>query len=179
MKKRSIKLISLFTLSLLLIIGSLNLVLVTKSYASDKENKNEIYCLAQSKPRSGGFSSGGTKSYSKPKSTIIKPDSGGFSTKPNKTYNNNNLNSSVKPDSGSFSTKPKNNDKTYENKEYKDYKGGSRTTFNRGGFYGFFNPFYGMRHGFKTSSWITKVVVAITIIVVLYIVIDFIRNRKN
>jgi len=180
MKKRKIKLITLFTLAVFLFIASLNLFALTKSYAYDKGT--QIYYLAASRPKSGGFSSGGFKSYSKPKTTIIKPDSGGFSTKPNKSYENNNSNSSVKPDSGSFSTKPKNNDTTYKNKNYDDYDDygkSSRPISSRGGFYGFFNPFYGMTHGFRTSSWIIKAVMVITIIVVLYIVIDFIRNRRN
>jgi len=177
MKKRKIKLITLFTLAVFLFIASLNLFALTKSYAYDKGT--QIYYLAASRPKSGGFSSGGFKSYSKPKTTIIKPDSGGFSTKPNKSYENNNSNSSVKPDSGSFSTKPKNNDTTYKNKNYDDYGKSSRPIFGRGGFYGFFNPFYGMTHGFRTSSWITKTIMVITIIVVLYIVIDFIRSRRN
>ena len=174
MKKSKKKLITLFTLTVFLFIASLNLFALTKSYAYDKGT--QIYYLAASKPKSGGFSSGGFKSYSKPKTTIIKPDSGSFSTSPNKSYKNDNSNSSVKPDSGSFSTTPKNNDKTYKNKNYDDYGSGSRPIFSRGGFYGFFNPFYGMRYG---SSWETTLFDDTTLKVILYIVIDFIRNKRD
>lgn len=178
MKKSKKKLITLLTLAVFLFIASSNLFALTKSYAYDKGT--QIYYLAASKPRSGGFSSGGFKSYSKPKTTIIKPDSGSFSTKPNTSYSNKNSGSSIKPDSGSFSTKPKTDNKTYneKNKEYDNYPKTSKSIFGRG-FYGFFNPFYRMRYGFGTSSWIIKAVMVITIIVILYIVIDFIRSRRK
>ena len=174
MKKKKIKSVSLFILALFLFVASSNLFLLSKSYADDKGY--EIYYLAESKPKSGGFSSGGTKSFSKPKITNIKPDSGRFSVKPNKSYKNKDSSSSIKPDSGSFSTKPKNN-KTYENKKYDDY--GNYPRKNRTLFGGFYNPFYGMMYGFRTSSWIMKIVMIIIVIVILYIIVDFIRSRRK
>lgn len=178
MKNKNIKKISLLALVLFLFIASSNLFLMNKSYADDKGI--DIYYLATSKPKSGGFSSGGSKSFSTPKSTTIKPDSGSFSTKPNKNYNSS-PGTSIKPDSGGFSTKPKNNN-TYEDKNkkydnYDNYPRRSRPIF--GGFYGFSNPFYGMMYGFRTSSWIMKSVMIITVIVILYIIIDIIRSRRR
>lgn len=140
-----------------------------------------------STPKSGGFSSGGSKSYSTtPKSTTIKPDSGGFSSKPSSSSSKSNSNSSVKPDSGSFSTKPK-NDSSNSNKKYDDYddNGGSsssRPVFGGsryGGYYGGYSPFHRVFYGFGMSSWITKIVVIITVAVIAYIIFDYIRSRRN
>ncbi|MGL4913683.1 MAG: hypothetical protein ACRC3Y_14765 [Romboutsia sp.] len=179
MRNKKIKSISLLLVALFLLVASSNLYLLSKSYADDKGT--EIFYLAESKPKSGGFSSGGSKNFSKPKITNIKPDSGKFSVKPNKSYKNKDSKSTIKPDSGNFSTKPKNN-KSSENKtkkydDYGNYPRKSRPLF--GGFYGFSNPFYGMMYGFRTSSWIMKIVMIITVIVILYIIIDFIRSRRR
>lgn len=147
------------------------------------DSYKEYIALTSSKPKSGGFSSGSSKSYSKPKSTIIKPDSGGFSIKPNSSSKNSNSNSNSKPDSGSFTTKPKNNNSS--NKKYDDYDdyggnsssrpifGGSRYS----GYYGGYSPFQRMFYGFGMGSWIMKVVSVITAIVIIYIIFDYIRNR--
>lgn len=180
MKNKKIKSISLLFVALFLFIASSNLLLLSNSYANDKGS--EVFFLSQSKPKSGGFSSGGSKSFSKPKTTSIKPDSGKFSTKPNKSNNyNKDSKTNIKPDSGKFSTKPKNN-KDYEDKskkydDYENYPKKSKPLF--GGFYGSSNPFYRMTYGFRTSSWIMNIVIIITILVILYIIIDFIRNRRK
>lgn len=135
-----------------------------------------------SKPKSGGFSSGGSKSFStKPNSTTIKPDSGGFSSKPSNSSSKPNSSSSVKPDSGSFSTKPK-NDSSNSNKKYDDYDDNGGSSSSRpifGGYYGGYSPFHRISYGFGMSSWITKVVIAITMAVIAYIIFDYIRSRKN
>ncbi|WP_042273783.1 hypothetical protein [[Clostridium] dakarense] len=153
------------------------------------ENYKEyiVASSSSSKPKSGGFSSGGSKSFStKPKSTTIKPDSGGFSSKPSNSSSKSNSSSSVKPDSGSFSTKPK-NDNSNSNKKYNDYdddrgSNSSRPIFggsNYGGYYGGYSPFHRIFYGFGVSSWITKVVVIITVAVIAYIIFDYIRSRRN
>ena len=151
------------------------------SYAQDESE----YFIAESysKPKSGTFKSGGFKGYStNPKTTIIKPDSGGFSTKPKSSTINPKSSNSVKPDSGSFSTKPKTNNNnesknnTNSNRDYNDYGGSS--IFGNRGFYGYGNPFYRVMYGFRVSSWIIKLVVIITVIVVIYVLIDFVRSRR-
>lgn len=178
MKNKKIKLIPLLALVLFLSISSFNIFLLENSYS-----QGNIFYLAEAAPKSGGFRSGGsTKSFSTPKSTTIKPDSGSFSTKPNKGSSNS-PGSSIKPDSGSFSTKPNNNNKTYDNKKYNtydDYDNYPRKSRPiSGNFYGFSNPFYGMMYGFRTSSWIMKAVMVITVLVILYIIIDIIRSRRR
>ncbi|MEG1310574.1 MAG: hypothetical protein RR942_00475 [Romboutsia sp.] len=155
----------------------------TDVYAQD----NSEYIVAESsksQPKSSGFSSGGSKGFStKPKSTTIKPDSGGFSSKSNSGSFKSNSNSTVKPDSGNFSTKPKTNSSGgNSSKNYDDYGGNSsRPIFrnNRSYYGGYSNPFGRMMYGFGTSSWIIKVVVIITVIVVIYIAIDYIRSRRD
>ncbi|MGX4599690.1 hypothetical protein [Faecalimicrobium sp. JNUCC 81] len=154
--------------------------------AYDQSYKEYIVASSSSsKPKSGGFSSGGSKSFStKPKSTTIKPDSGGFSSRPSNSSSKSNSSNSVKPDSGSFSTKPKNNDSSNSNKNYNDNGGSSssRPIFggsNYGGYYGGYSPFHRMFYRFGMSSWITKVVVIITLAVVAYIIFDYIRSKRN
>lgn len=158
--------------------------------AYDQSYKEYIVASSSSsKPKSGGFSSGGSKSFStKPKSTTIKPDSGGFSSKPSNSSSKPNSSNSVKPDSGSFSTKPKNNNSSSNsNKKYDDYNdnGGSSSSrpifggSNYGGYYGGYSPFHRMFYRFGMSSWITKVVVITTLAVIVYIIFDYIRSRRN
>ncbi|WP_195938013.1 hypothetical protein [Romboutsia sp. 1001713B170131_170501_G6] len=145
------------------------------------------------KPSSGSFSSKPSSNLKSSKSSksqsTIKPDSGGFTTKPSDNSNidsktNNKSNSTIKPDSGSFSTKPKNEsneNNSNTNKKYYDYDEpkSSRPIFGGGYYSGGFNPFGRMFYSFSMSSWIVKLVVILTIIVVLYIAIDFIRNRRD
>lgn len=145
-----------------------------------------------SKPKSGSYKSNKSGSYStKPNTTTIKPDSGSFSTKPDSSINKEitKPNTTIKPDSGSFSTtKPQKDNNTNENGS-SGGKGGSynnnggnkssRPIFSSGRYYGYSNPFYGMMYGFRTSSWITKLVIIITIIIVAYMIIDFIRSRRD
>ena len=164
----------------------------TKSYS--KRPKTTI------KPSSGSFTtkSKNNSSTSKknninsgshsiaPNTTTIKPDSGSFSTKPNTSTKNSGSSSTIKPDSGSFSTKPKNNSSsnnsnTNTNKDYDDY-GGSipRRSIFSGGYYGGYSPFRGGFFGYSgISSWIMKLVMIITVIVVIYIVIDYIRSKRD
>ncbi|GAA0704791.1 hypothetical protein GCM10008904_12260 [Paraclostridium ghonii] len=157
------------------------------------------------KPSSGSSfkpsssSSKSSSSYTKQKPSTTKPDSGSFSTKPKPetTINEgssgkNSSGSTTKPDSGSFSTKPNTNSKSNENdssksnnKKYDDYGGSSRKTYiphtYGRGFFGFggYNPFRYMGYRMGISPLITDIVMVITILIVLYIIIDFIRNRKN
>lgn len=185
MKKKKIRLLSILIVVGFLLISVSNVFLLTKSYAQDKGI--EIYYLAESKPKSGGFSSSkssSSKSYSKPKTSTIKPDSGSFSASPNKSSNKSNSKSSTKPDSGNFSTKPKtdkktnNESKANNNESYDNYPKSNKRIF-RGRSYGYSNPFYGMMYGFRRTSWITKLVIAITVIVIIYIAIDYIRSRRD
>lgn len=160
-----------------------------------------------SKPSSS--SSKPSSSYTKPKSSTTKPDSGSFSTKPkpeatiNEGTTGNNSNnttkpksSTTKPDSGSFSTKPNTNSKSNQNDtsnsknkkndDYDDYGGSSsrRTyippAYGRG-FFGFggYNPFRYMGYRMGISPMIMDIVMIITALIVLYVIIDFIRSRKN
>lgn len=117
-------------------------------------------------------SSGSSSSTTKPKSSTTKPDSGNFSTKPN-----------TKPNTNS-------NDKTESNKNKKyydddDYRGSSRRPYmpsNYGrGFFGFggYNPFRYMGYRFGVSPMIMDIVMIITVLIVGYIIVDFIRSRRN
>ena len=126
-------------------------------------------------------------SYSSiPNTTTIKPDSGSFSTKPNTNSSNSSSSSTIKPDSGSFSTTPKNNsnssknNNTNSNNNDKTYGGStySRPIF-RGSYYGGYSPFRRVFFGYGMSSWIIKLVLLITAIVVIYIIIDYIRSRRD
>ena len=67
---------------------------------------------------------------------------------------------------------------------YKDYGSGggsySGGSSSGGGFFGgYFNPFRTIGYGGHISSWITNIVIIITVVVVAYIVIDMIRNRRD
>ncbi len=157
-----------------------------KAYAED--NKNYIVATlstSSSKPKSGSFSSG-SKSYTiKPKTTTIKPDSGSFSTKPNTSTTKPNPSTTIKPDSGSFSTKPSTNNSsnsntnTSNNNDTSSSGGGYSQPVFKGGYYGGYNPFSRIFYGFNISSWIIKLVILITIIVVIFIVVDYIRSRRD
>ncbi|EQK43379.1 putative lipoprotein [[Clostridium] bifermentans ATCC 638] len=139
------------------------------------------------KPDSGSFS---TKP--KPETTINEGTTGNNS-------NNNTTkpkSSTTKPDSGSFSTKPDtssksnqndtSNSKNKKNDEYDDYGGrSSRRTYippaYGRGFFGFggYNPFRYMGYRMGISPMIMDIVMIITALIVLYVIIDFIRSRKN
>lgn len=192
MKNNKKKILCFLTTFLLLFTYISFLVPSSDVYAQNNNQYIVAKSYSSSKPSSGSFKSGGSssKSYStKPKTSIIKPDSGGFSTKPNATTTKPNTNSSIKPDSGSFTNKPNNsssennsnnNNDTSKKNSGSGYGGGNyRPIFGNRGFYGFSNPFYGMMHGFRMSSWITKLVTIIMVIVIAYIVIDFIRSRRK
>ena len=139
------------------------------------------------KPDSGSFS---TKP--KPETTINEGSTGNNS-------NNNTTNpksSTTKPDSGSFSTKPNTNSKSNANNntnsknkknDYDDDYGGSSSrrtyippAYGRG-FFGFggYNPFRYMGYRMGISPMIMDIVMIITASIVLYVIIDFIRSRKN
>lgn len=171
---------------------------VAKSTSSSSSRSSSF----SSKPSSSSFkpSSSGSKSYTKPKSSTTKPDSGSFTTKPkpkpDATINEKPKSSTTKPDSGNFSTKPNtkpntnSNDKTESNKNKKyydddDYRGSSRRPYmpsNYGrGFFGFggYNPFRYMGYRFGVSPMIMDIVMIITVLIVGYIIVDFIRSRRN
>ncbi|XTR36886.1 hypothetical protein ACQQ2T_09985 [Paraclostridium tenue] len=152
------------------------------------------------KPSSSSFKSKPKSDAIKPKSSSLKPDSGKFSTKPTPKSESSDSDvqkpksSSIKPDSGKFSTKPStkpntnSNDKSESsnNKKYydDDYRGSRRTYIPHsygGGFFGFggYNPFRYMGYRLGIRPIIMDVVLIITVLIVLYIIIDFIRSRKN
>ncbi|MDU1539987.1 MAG: hypothetical protein E6902_10235 [Paeniclostridium sordellii] len=152
------------------------------------------------KPSSSSFKSKPKSDAIKPKSSSLKPDSGKFSTKqtPKSESSDSDVqkpkSSSIKPDSGKFSTKPStkpntnSNDKSESsnNKKYydDDYRGSRRTYIPHsygGGFFGFggYNPFRYMGYRLGIRPIIMDVVLIITVLIVLYIIIDFIRSRKN
>lgn len=151
------------------------------------------------KPSSSGFTAKPKSDAIKPKSSSLKPDSGKFSTKPTPKESKSESSdsdikkpksSSIKPDSGKFSTKPNtssNNKSEYSNnKKYydDDYRGSRRTYIPHsygGGFFGFggYNPFRYMGYRLGIRPIIMDVVLIITVLIVLYIIIDFIRSRKN
>ncbi len=160
----------------------------SRSSYSSRPNSSSSF-----KPKSSNSKS--SNSYVKPKQSTIKPDSGNFSTKPksnqDKITNSKTKSSTIKPDSGSFSTKPKTNSneksKSIKNKKYDtydDYESSKRTyipsTYGRG-FFGFggYNPFRYMGYRMGISPIIMNMVVIITILIVLYVILDFIRNRRN
>ena len=128
-----------------------------------------------------------TKSYSTTPKSTIKPDSGSFSTKPNTSNKNSGSSSTIKPDSGSFSTSPKNNNRSNSNNntntnnnDYDDYGGSnSKKSIFWGSYYGGYSPFRRVFFGYGISSWIMKLVMLITVIVVIYIVIDYIRSKRD
>ena len=66
--------------------------------------------------------------------------------------------------------------------DYDDYDYGgssSKKTIFSGSYYGGYSPFRSVFWGYKMSSWIMKVVIFITAIVVIYIIIDYIRSKRD
>ena len=174
MKNKKIKIAYLLTTFIFLFTYIGGLLGNIKSYAYDD---TYVALVSTTKPSLGSFKSStksSTKNYStKPKSTI-KPDSGSFSTKPNTSTNNSGSSSTIKPDSGSFSTTPKNNN------DYDDYGGStSKKSIFGGSYYGGYSPFRRVYFGYGISSWIMKLVMLITVIVVIYIIIDYIRSKRD
>ncbi len=152
------------------------------------------------KSSSSGFTTKPKSDAIKPKSSSLKPDSGKFSTKPTPKSESSDSDvqkpksSSIKPDSGKFSTKPSTKPNTNSNDESEssnnkkyyddDYRGSRRTYIPHsygGGFFGFggYNPFRYMGYRLGIRPIIMDVVLIITVLIVLYIIIDFIRSRKN
>lgn len=175
MKNKKVKIAYLLMTFIFLFTYIGGFFLATESYADD--NSTYVELLSTNKPKSGSFKNS-NKSHSTPKTTI-KPDSGGFSTKPKTNNKNPGSSSTIKPDSGNFSTKPKDN--STNNKNYEDYgDNSSKKSIFKGGYYRGYSPY---RRGFfgygGISSWIVKIVMVIAILVVLYIIFDYIRNRKN
>ena len=176
MKNKKIKIAYFLTTFIFLFTYIGGLLGNIKSYAYDA---TYVALVSTTKPSS-------TKNYStKPKSTI-KPDSGSFSTKPNTSTNNSGSSSTIKPDSGSFSTTPKNNNSnssnnnTNTNNDYDDYGGRtSKKSIFGGSYYGGYSPFRRVYFGYGISSWIMKLVMLITVIVVIYIIIDYIRSKRD
>ena len=155
---------------------------------------------SMTKPSSSGFTTKPKSDAIKPKSSSLKPDSGKFSTKPTPKSESSDSDeqkpksSSIKPDSGKFSTKPSTKSNTNSNDESEssnnkkyyddDYRGSRRTYIPHsygGGFFGFggYNPFRYMGYRLGIRPIIMDVVLIITVLIVLYIIIDFIRSRKN
>ena len=157
-----------------------------KSYAYDA---TYVALVSTTKPSSGSFKKFNKKLneklFHKAKSTI-KPDSGSFSTKPNTSTNNSGSSSTIKPDSGSFSTTPKNNNSnssnnnTNTNNDYDDYGGRtSKKSIFGGSYYGGYSPFRRVYFGYGISSWIMKLEMIITVKVVIYIIIDYIKSKRD
>ena len=181
MRNKKIKIAYLLTTFIFLFTYIGGLLGNIKSYAYDD---TYVALVSTTKPSSGSFKSStksSTKNYStKPKSTI-KPDSGSFSIKPNTSSKNSGSSSTIKPDSGSFSTTPKNNNSSSNTiNDYGDY-GGSRTkkSIFGGSYYGGYSPFRRVFFGYGVSSWIMKLVMIITLMVVIYIIIDYIRSKRD
>lgn len=184
MKNKKVKIAYLLTIFIFLFTYIGGLLEGVKSYAYD----NNYYTLISSnQPSSGNFknsTNSSNKSYSTTPKTTIKPDSGSFSTKPNTSNENSDSSSTIKPDSGSFSTSPKNNSNntTNNNDDYDDYDYGessSKQTIFGGSYYGGYSPFRSSFWGYGISSWIMNVVIFITAIVVIYIIIDYIRSKRD
>lgn len=183
MKNKKVKIAYLLTLFIFLFTYIGGIFTNIESYAYDK---TYVTMLSSSKPSSGSFKSS-TKGSSKSYKSTIKPDSGSFSTKPNINNSNSGSSSTIKPDSGSFSTSPKNNSNSSgnsnnnsNNKNNKGYGGSnsSRPIFG-GSYYGGYSPFRRVFFGYGMSSWIIKLVLLITAIIVIYIIIDYIRSRRD
>lgn len=196
-KKKLISFLTIFTLLFVSISFALSEVIsyaddlnIIKTYtisSSDNSSGKSSNPKSSTKvPSSGSFNSNGNTN--KHNYSTIKPDSGSFSTSPNSESNYNGGNSStIKPDSGSFTTKPNNNSGQSNNSQKYDtyddeiddgsYRGGS--SYGGGFFGGYFNPFRTIGYGGHISSWITNIVIIITVVVVAYIVIDMIRNRRD
>lgn len=181
MKNKKVKIAYLLTTFIFLFTYIGGLLEGIKSYAYDN---NYATLISSNQPSSGTFknsNNGSNKSYSTTPKSTIKPDSGSFSTKPNTSNKNSGSSSTIKPDSGSFSTNPKNNSSNTSN-DYDDYDYGgssSKKTIFSGGYYGGYSPFRSVFWGYKMSSWIMKVVIFITAIVVIYIIIDYIRSKRD
>ena len=163
---------------------------------------------SSSKPSSSSSKSSSSYTKQKPSSTKPDSGSFSTKPRPEATINegttgnnsNNNTtkpkSSTTKPDSGSFSTKPNTNSKSKandntnsknkKNDDYDDYGGSSsrRTyippAYGRG-FFGFggYNPFRYMGYRMGISPMIMDIVMIITVLIILYVIIDFIRSRKN
>ena len=175
---------------------------IEKSYATS--NKNEIsnveYQVAKGSSSHSSHSSSRSSSSFKPSSSSFKSSSStskpsSSSSKPSSSYTKP-KSSTTKPDSGSFSTKPNTNSKSNQNDtsnsknkkndDYDDYGGrSSRRTYIPSaygrGFFGFggYNPFRYMGYRMGISPMIMDIVMIITALIVLYVIIDFIRSRKN
>lgn len=181
MKNKKVKIAYLLTTFIFLFTYIGGLLEGIKSYAYDN---NYATLISSNQPSSGNFKSstnGSNKSYSTTPKSTIKPDSGSFSTKPNTSNKNSGSSSTIKPDSGSFSTNPKNNSSNTNN-DYDDYDYGgssSKKTIFGGSYYGGYSPFRSVFWGYGMSSWIMKVVIFITAIVVIYIIIDYIRSKRD
>ena len=182
MKNKKIKIAYLLTTFIFLFTYIGGVLGNIKSYAYDA---TYVALVSTTKPSSGSLKSS-TKNYKKKKKSTIKPDSGSFSTKPNTSTNNSGSSSTIKPDSGSFSTTPKNNNSnssnnnTNTNNDYDDYGGRtSKKSIFGGSYYGGYSPFRRVYFGYGISSWIMKLVMLITVIVVIYIIIDYIRSKRD
>ena len=63
---------------------------------------------------------------------------------------------------------------------YDDYGGRtSKKSIFGGSYYGGYSPFRRVYFGYGISSWIMKLVMLITVIVVIYIIIDYIRSKRD
>lgn len=164
-----------------------------KSYNSSRPKTYKSNTSTKT-PSSGSFnnySNGDSNSNKNNNSTTIKPDSGSFSTTPNNgssNSNENNNSTTIKPDSGSFSTTPPKNNSSENNDSQKEYSYGDDGGYGSssggnwsGSFWGLNNLFNSFRYGgFGFGySWITSFVTILTIIIIAYIIIDLIRNRRD
>lgn len=162
MKNKKIKIAYLLTTFIFLFTYIGGVLGNIKSYAYDA---TYVALVSTTKPSSGSFKSStksSTKNYSTKQKSTIKPDSGSFSTTPK----NNNSNSS--------------NNNTNTNNDYDDYGGRtSKKSIFGGSYYGGYSPFRRVYFGYGISSWIMKLVMLITVIVVIYIIIDYIRSKRD
>ncbi|MDU7536775.1 MAG: hypothetical protein E7K67_07220, partial [Peptostreptococcaceae bacterium] len=72
------------------------------------------------------------------------------------------------------------NNNTNTNNDYDDYGGStSKKSIFGGSYYGGYSPFRRVYFGYGISSWIMKLVMLITVIVVIYIIIDYIRSKRD
>ena len=161
--------------------------------------------ISSTRPSSGSFKTNSSKPSSnltKPKPNSIKPDSGNFYTKPNPSaITNENTGdksfkskpNSIKPDSGSFTTKPSSNSENTNTKSndkkgynYEDYEErSSKKTYTQPmygrGFLGFgrYNPLRSFGYNMGINPIILDIVIIISVLIILYMLIDFIKNMKN
>lgn len=196
MKNKKVKIAYLLTVFIFLFTYIGGLLGYINSYAYDNTYAVEVSSTkptaksystkskTTTKPKSGSFSNKSKNNFNSgtysqtPNTTTIRPDSGSFSSTPNNN-NNSGSSSTIKPDSGSFSTSPKNNNSN-NNTNNNDYGGSSssRPIFG-GGYYSGYNPFRRVFFGYGISSWIMKLVIIITVIVFIYIIIDYIRSKRD